>query len=189
MKNKIYEPSEDTFSLIEALEKDINYLRKQKNPIFIEIGCGSNYISNFIKKTLNTFIISTDINTFALQSLTRKENITSFNLIRANLLTNIIQKNISILIFNPPYLETEEDEMNHYDIRASYAGGLKGRVIIDQFISQLSKINTIYLLVIKINKPSEIISKLEQKNYKCEIIYSKKCYNETYFVIKGIKIH
>lgn len=51
--------------------------------------------------------------------------------------------NVDILLFNPPYVPTDDldpqdgfqdEEMNGYGISISWAGGPRGRVVIDQFL-------------------------------------------------------
>lgn len=103
----LYTPDEDTFFLLETLVKqpefkcNKNFAGKvkghksvQTSLIIAEIGCGNSLISN----TLG-FTISTDINDHAL------EFSNSAIKIKSHLLSNL--KNVDVVVFNPPYLETE----------------------------------------------------------------------------------
>jgi len=49
-------------------------------------------------------------------------------------LISTIHKKVDVLIFNPPYVPTPDEELGTTDIVASWAGGSDGRVIIDRFI-------------------------------------------------------
>ena len=56
----VYEPSEDLYLLIEALEADLESLHAMKPRICLEISIGSDIViifSNSIKKNIITFII------------------------------------------------------------------------------------------------------------------------------------
>ncbi len=44
---------------------------------------------------------------------------------------------VDILLFNPPYVPTESDEVCGNGIEASWAGGVDGREVIDRFIPLL----------------------------------------------------
>ncbi|KAG0440301.1 hypothetical protein DMUE_1843 [Dictyocoela muelleri] len=109
----IYTPDEDTYFFLEALSKETlfnfynstkihNYNNKSYNSMIIaEIGCGNSLITN----TFN-LPISTDINQNALKFSN------SLIKIKSHLLCNL--KNVDVVIFNPPYLEIEE---NFYDLK------------------------------------------------------------------------
>ena len=45
---------------------------------------------------------------------------------------------VDILLFNPPYVPTESDEVCGTGIEASWAGGVDGREVIDRFIPLLN---------------------------------------------------
>ncbi|EPR78498.1 N6 adenine specific DNA methylase [Spraguea lophii 42_110] len=170
--NDVYEPAEDTFTLSDVILFDISKI--SQNTIILELGCGSGYISDQIHKKNNKyFIISTDINKKALYATNNK------NKIRCNLLDNINQKYIDCVIFNPPYLET-------YDSCAIYDGRKYGREIIDEFVDKLD-VKLVYLLVIRFNRPSEVIENLNNKGYKVEVMKERKIQGETIIILKCIK--
>lgn len=50
--DRVYEPAEDTFLLLDALELDANALRAAKPQICLEIGSGSGCVSTFLAKIL-----------------------------------------------------------------------------------------------------------------------------------------
>ena len=55
------------------------------------------------------------------------------NTIRGNLLDSI-HHTIDILLFNPPYVPTPDEEVQGCGIEASWAGGTNGRIVIDKFM-------------------------------------------------------
>ena len=52
--NDVYEPAEDTFLLIDAIEKDIEEIKVEKPLIVVEIGCGSGSVIGSLIKAINS---------------------------------------------------------------------------------------------------------------------------------------
>ena len=203
----VYEPAEDTFLLIDSITNDLDK-NKLFNPIkSIEIGCGNGLVSccylDIIKKENITlekhFCI--DINKDAL-NLTEKL-IKNYNLnnnvyfIESDLFSNFKNnEKFDIIIFNPPYVTTDDDEykraLEKKDIYASWAGGKKGSETIFKFISQLKNFikedSIIYLLLSKENEYLKIIDDINNCiNFQFEILMKKKATNEKLAVFKFFK--
>ncbi|KAI0274872.1 hypothetical protein BC834DRAFT_850073 [Gloeopeniophorella convolvens] len=65
---RVYEPAEDTFVLLDALEADANALRALAPRVCLEIGSGSGCVSSFLGALLgpsSSLILCTDINAHA----------------------------------------------------------------------------------------------------------------------------
>lgn len=168
----VYEPAEDTFLLLDALEKDQDYLKKLKPRLCLEVGGGSGVVLSFVKSILgnSTQYLSTDRNPQAVQCIkeTFSVNGGAVDVIRTDLVSGIEKKNqIDVLIFNPPYVVTYNEEIDKDFIASTYAGGDCGRVVMDRFFpyvkSLLSDNGVFYLVVIKENKPEEIIQLFKEK--------------------------
>ncbi|KAK7694274.1 hypothetical protein QCA50_001454 [Cerrena zonata] len=64
----VYEPAEDTYILLDALEEDAKELREIRPLVSLEIGSGSGCVTSFIGSILgstNTLYLTTDINVYA----------------------------------------------------------------------------------------------------------------------------
>lgn len=204
--DNVYEPAEDTFLLSDTLEEEIltnNISNKINNTqsISIEIGCGSGFISiQYIKSILLFKRLSLqrhfcfDINKTCLEVSNKIINQMNLNnqievkegfffdidYILSILSSNIEIKNI-ILIFNPPYVTTDKDELNRAfkdkDIYASWAGGENGSEVIFDFIGHLHKFISLiknkeisiclYLLLSSENQLNEIIQNLNSTQWEC----------------------
>ena len=75
---------------------------------------------------------------------------------------------MDIILFNPPYVPSSDEELLSNDIEAAWAGGKDGRVIIDQFIPyipyMLSEKGRLYLLLERANKPEEVMNIFKSMN-------------------------
>ena len=52
--NDVYEPAEDTFLLLDAIEKDIEVIKSEKPLVVIEVGCGSGAVIGSLIKAINS---------------------------------------------------------------------------------------------------------------------------------------
>ncbi|KAH9411270.1 hypothetical protein HK407_06g11000 [Ordospora pajunii] len=158
-----YEPGEDTYTLLDAIEAET--LREM---VVLDLGTSTGVVAEMLKKQ-NT-VISTDTNIKALL------NHSGGNLVRADLLSCINQSAFDAVVFNPPYVPDCDDPV--------IGGGALGRSVIDRFIDSVC-IPTVYLLVIKANKPQEVISSMEARGYQTKVIKIRKIVGETVYIIKG----
>jgi len=191
--SRVYIPSEDTDLLLNVLEEEII----KRNKTFkkaIEIGTGNAFLSLEIYDNVNQ-LYSTDINPIVIDYLLNvkdKYNLEKMKVVYSNLFDSIDEEEkFDLLIFNPPYvptddLEKEDDTINGYDLAVN--GGVEGREIIDKFISQLpnhlEKEGVCYLLVSSLNNPIEIIENLKKQNLKTEIKKAKKLFFEELLILK-----
>lgn len=199
---KVYEPAEDTFLLLDALEDDLMYLNSIQPGICLEIGSGSGLIITALSKQFpKALCLSTDINPWACNTTKRTalRNKTCVEPIRTNLLDNIKNNLIDVLLFNPPYVVTTDGELNHQEksfesertdnnLIYSWAGGVDGRRVIDALIDKLESIlspqGVLYLLVLKENNPKDIISKFEKCKFNAIIFKERRIPGEHLFILK-----
>lgn len=166
--NQVYEPSEDSFLLLDALELELPFLQQKKPLVCLEIGSGSGIIISALAKYLNhqsLGFFSVDINKFACNATKRTgiANDVNVEVINMDLLTSFKPRSIDLLVFNPPYVltPTTENAINipehkkFYDDDAekvykssednkmlikSWAGGFDGCEIINRVIANLDNI-------------------------------------------------
>ncbi|WRT63498.1 uncharacterized protein IL334_000403 [Kwoniella shivajii] len=196
----VYEPAEDSFILLDALELDADLLTSKKPTICVEIGSGSGIASTFLSNLLgtdNSLIISTDINVHACQATIRtgEANNTTLNPILCNLLSpiqNRLERQIDILLFNPPYVPTDLDELIQTqigkDIGGSWAGGNDGmivtNIVLDRLPDLLSTNGIMYLVTVIQNKPLQIIKNMESKGLICKEIIKRRAGRELLSVLR-----
>ncbi|CRH02279.1 methyltransferase-like protein, putative [Plasmodium relictum] len=198
IKNNVYLPSSDTFTFIEVLENEVENISSNVN-IALEMGTGSGYLilslyEMLLKKNKKIELLyCIDINEAAcncIRNLTNINKISNVEILNNNLFSNLRKCNqFDLVIFNPPYVPTGEDEINKTDIVASYAGGKLGREVIMKFLlnvyDYVSINGVIYLLLEKQNLPHEIMNSVNiKKKFNCIELKKKKTLNETIFIYK-----
>ncbi|XP_055959522.1 methyltransferase N6AMT1 [Patella vulgata] len=163
---KIYEPAEDSFLLIDALEKDVKFLNQLRPSVCLEVGCGTGLCLTFLAQILQTkaLFIATDINPSAVDicQKTAQQNNISIQPILTDLvscLSDRLEHQVDVLLFNPPYVVTSSSEVGSHGIEASWAGGVEGREVTDRLLPYidkvLSKTGVFYLVIVKENLPGK----------------------------------
>ncbi|RCN38304.1 putative methylase [Ancylostoma caninum] len=143
-QQSVYEPAEDTFLLLDAIEKDIQKLRDISPEIVLEIGCGSGVVSTFVNQALggNVTSLATDYNPDALDCTveTGRLNGVKIEVVRTDLDNGLshLENKVDILLFNPPYVPTEDNPKN--DLERCWAGGPNGRGAVDRLLPRVSKL-------------------------------------------------
>lgn len=202
----VYEPAEDSFLLLDAIEADLPILIDKKPLICLEIGSGSGVVITALAKVLpNSVCYATDINPKAakITQETAKCNSANVEILNMDLTNGFQPHHIDLLIFNPPYVVTPNEELaasvkesassdENWEFNAniikSWAGGVDGRIVMDRVFVRLDDILTMdglaYILVIEDNKPQEIIRNLQQMDFVTEIVKERRIRGEHLYVMK-----
>jgi release factor glutamine methyltransferase len=158
----VYEPSEDSYLLADAALSDIKGSER-----ILEVGCGSGIISAVIKSNTKANVIGIDINPHAAKC-TRENGV---EVIRGDLIS-CIKGRFDLIIFNPPYLPTKEDERNNGWLNAALDGGYDGRSVIYRFLEDAGRCliqgGKILMLVSSLSGIDEIRSRMVYLGYTVE---------------------
>ncbi|KAI8053767.1 S-adenosyl-L-methionine-dependent methyltransferase [Syncephalis plumigaleata] len=180
----VYEPAEDTFLLLDALEQDQTLILERKPRLCLEIGSGSGCVSTFLATVVGqtqAVFLCTDINPHATQ-ITRRtgiQNKTTLDPICTDLTDGLrLTGLVDVLVFNPPYVPTPSDEVGRNDITASWAGGIDGRQVVDRLLPRVSQLlsstGLFYLVTVRENKPQDIITTLASYGLAGNIISERR---------------
>ncbi|KYQ48049.1 HemK methyltransferase family member 2 [Trachymyrmex zeteki] len=198
--NTVYEPSEDSYLLVDALEADLEILYAMKPRICLEIGSGSGIVitalAMALKKRYNVQFIAIDINPDACRATRRTSLINSVDVdvLQMNLLDCIrIKYTFDIILFNPPYVVTEYDEVvDDRLVFKTWAGGKNGRQVMEQVFTIIPEIlsdaGLFYLVIIKENDPEYILSAFKKLNMSGKIVHERKVRGEHLYVLRFRKI-
>jgi release factor glutamine methyltransferase len=222
----VYEPSDDTYLLIDAIKADSSSLMLERRsagsgdePIIIvqnkgridvssgltvlEIGTGSGVPITYLISCLGdgncSWAVATDVNRTALEFArkTAEENGIhhKLELLQCDLAGPLLprcQHGVDIVLFNPPYVPTPDSEVStDGNIEASWAGGEKGRRVIDRAIPQIAKLlarpgGVAYMVTVDDNEP-EALAKwlLDQYDLKMVPLLRRRAKNE-YLTVQKI---
>ncbi|KAH9982701.1 S-adenosyl-L-methionine-dependent methyltransferase [Lactifluus volemus] len=199
--NTVYEPAEDTFALLDALEADADAIRGLSPRICLEIGSGTGVVSSFLGQIIgpsNALFLCTDINEHATTCTARtgSQNKTPLEPLLASLahsLTSRLTNAVDVLVFNPPYVPTCDSELDDAqrdaNIAGSWAGGADGMQVTDAFLrlvdGLLSPRGRFYLVTVKQNGVPKIREfMLEAYSLQSEIVLQRKAGREHLFVLR-----
>ncbi|TPX37182.1 hypothetical protein SmJEL517_g01077 [Synchytrium microbalum] len=193
----VYDPAEDTFLLLDALEEQTSYLKHNVVPtICLEIGSGSGCVITFLATLLgplSCLYLATDINSVAARATLETSRVNSVYLDVINTefaysLDSRLSKSIDVLIFNPPYVVTSDEEVGSTSIEAAWAGGLDGRKVIDAFLellpTLLSPRGVCYMVCIRENKPDEIGELVKRYGLESQNIMTRTAGRERLSILK-----
>lgn len=192
----VYEPAEDSFLLLDALEHELEFIRDRLRPVFcLEIGSGSGIISVALASALqDSFVIACDLNPKACEATLKTAEVNNavhkLGIVKLDFLQSFPLPNhkMDLVVCNPPYVATDEVETGQSDIYASWAGGHLGRSLTDRLIEKLplilSEQGAAYIVVEQCNKPEEVRQRAEECSLNAEFILSRRAGREVLHVLK-----
>ncbi|XP_062374079.1 methyltransferase N6AMT1 [Sardina pilchardus] len=191
----VYEPAEDSFLLIDALEQDANRLQLLRPTICLEIGCGSGVVSAFLATVTGpeALYLCTDVNPAAAECAAETAvcNGVSLQPVITDLVESFLPRlsgEVDILLFNPPYVVTPPEEVGGRGIEAAWAGGDRGRVVMDRLFPMVTQLlssqGLFYLVTIAENDPEEILRVLAGFGLQGEVCLARRAGSERLSILR-----
>ncbi|XP_032063724.1 methyltransferase N6AMT1 [Aythya fuligula] len=192
---EVYAPAEDTFLLLDALESDAARLRDAGIAICLEIGSGSGVVSTFLASIIGSgaLYLCTDINPMAAYCTLETALLNNVHLqpVVTDLVNGLsprLNGKVDLLLFNPPYVVTPSEEVKSHGIEASWAGGKRGREVMDRVFplaaDLLSPGGLFYLVTIKENNPDEILETMKKHGLEGTRALSRQAGQEMLTILK-----
>lgn len=185
--DNVYVPAEDSYLLADNLEI-------KKGQSVLEIGTGSGIVAMYASR-LTDDITVTDIN-FDACELARKnfaENgIENIEILWGNLFEVVENRKFDVILFNTPYLPTEDDEVLDNTINYAFDGGLNGRKVIDLFLNEvgnhLNDGGIVQMIQSSLSGNDETLARLDELGFIAEIAASEHFFFEDITLINAYKI-
>lgn len=171
----VYEPSEDSMLMIEALEI-------HPGEEVLEVGCGTGIIALHCAKA-GARVTASDVSTKAIECAraNAERNDLDITLIESDLLEKM-EGEFEVIVFNPPYLP--EDEIN--DPR--WTGGLSGLEMTLMFLEQckrrLAPGGRVYVIVSTLSESQKFELAVDEMGYEHEIAAKRHVFFEELIVYR-----
>lgn len=210
--SRVYEPAEDSFLFLDLFEQlhDAGHFARTSSTasrqpgelrVVVELGAGSGVVSTFIAANRiipNAFHIATDINATALETTrnTFAHNCGAgapaeapFDVLRASLTDAFRPHEIDVLLFNPPYVPSEEippvpsvqDDASDSWLDLALVGGHDGMLVTGQVLASLNSVlapqGEAYILFCARNNHPQVVQRFRQKNpnFSVDCVIARKC--------------
>ena len=185
LSKNVYQPAEDSFLLVEQAKK----LRGR----ILEIGCGSGIISLICAREggKETQVRGVDINPEAVEcaKANAKRNNINAEFIESNLFEKVPKTKFNGIVFNPPYLPTEEEEKIEGELNHAFDGGIDGRVVLERFLNEFSDYldedGVVLLVQSSLNDFDRTIERLKALGYETRVEAEEKFFFEKIYVVSA----
>jgi release factor glutamine methyltransferase len=180
----VYEPSEDSFMLAEA----VGMCAKGKS--VLEIGCGSGMASLNAAKNGAIEVFGVDISPEAVACANKNAKLNKLSNARfvvSDLFGNILKnKKFDVILFNPPYLPTGQIDKLNGPLNHAFDGGKDGRKVLDVFLPQFDKYlkggGCLLLVQSDLNGPIKTKRKLKKLGYEVEVVLKESFFFESVYI-------
>jgi len=177
---QVYNPEADTYLLLEVALQEI-----RPGDRVLEIGTGSGYIAGALSGVAD--VIATDINPHAVYSAKQR----GVEVVRTDL-AHGLRGPFDLVIFNPPYLPTPDEEKMDDWLEYALDGGIDGRAVVERFASEVGCVlapgGRVLLLISSLTGIEAVIEIFRKFSYKVEIAIKRRVYDEDLIVLRILNI-
>lgn len=185
--DNVYVPAEDSYLLADNLEI-------KPDQSVLEIGTGSGIVAMYASR-LTGNVTATDIN-FDACELARENfeanNIENIEILFGNLFEPVKNRKFDVILFNTPYLPTEEGEVLDDTINYAFDGGLNGRKVIDVFLNEvgnhLNDGGIVQMIQSSLSGNDETLARFDELGFIAEIKATEHFFFEDITLINAYKI-
>lgn len=192
----VYEPAEDSFALADTVVAYLKKIDERDIPhVVLEVGSGSGFVLASVAATLQSRAVyfATDLNPAAaaataetLANHGERAEVVLTDLLDA--LGHRMEGAIDLLLFNPPYVPSPPEEVGSRSLPAAWAGGFRGRVVIDRFLPKvpgaLSERGVCFMIAIAQNDVDELRGVAASLGLDCAVTFSTAADEERLYVLQ-----
>ena len=175
----VYDPSEDSYLLVDAA---LNEVRPGDG--VLEVGTGSGIVSLFLRDRAR--VVATDISPEAV----RNARLNGVEVVRTDLCRGMCGP-FDLVVFNPPYLPTADDERLPTGLNRAFDGGPTGRETIARFLGQVGSIlppcGRVLTVISSLTGVGEVTDMFQDHGFSVEIVGEEKVPFEKLLVFKCVR--
>lgn len=185
--DQVYQPEADTYLLLEVALKEI-----RSGDRILEVGTGSGYIAAGIMGLIpsqlegndeSSFVVGTDINPHAVRCAREK----GVEVVRTRLFDGL-RGSFDLIVFNPPYLPTLDEEKIEDWLEHALDGGPDGRAVLSRFAKEVGMVlapgGRVLLLISSLTGEEAVIENFTKFSYKVEIVTKRRVFDEELIVLR-----
>ena len=183
----VYVPAEDSYLLADNLEIE-------NGQSVLEIGTGSGVVEMYASR-LTDKITVTDINFDACQLAEKnfaENGIENIEVLFGNLFEPVKDRKFDVILFNTPYLPTDDGDVIEDTINYAFDGGLNGRKVIDLFLDEvgnhLNDGGIVQMIQSSLSGNEETLQKFDEMGFISEIAESEHFFFEDITLINAYKV-
>ena len=185
--DNVYVPAEDSYLLADNLEIEANQS-------VLEIGTGSGIVAMYASRLAKS-VTATDINFDACELASKNfeaNGIENVEILFGNMFEPVKNRKFDVILFNTPYLPTEEGDVIDDTINYAFDGGLNGRKVIDLFLDEVSNhLNDggiVQMIQSSLSGNEETLQKFDEMGFIAEIKASEHFFFEDITLINAYKV-
>lgn len=190
VSENVYEPAEDSFLFAENLA-----VREGDVALDVGTGCG---ILGIIVAENAARVVAVDINPYAVRCAKENEKLNGISnklfFVQGDLFGPIrIEEKFDLILFNAPYLPSEQTEDDSWLGRA-WTGGVTGRQVIDRFICEapkhLRQTGRVFLMQSSLSGVDETLQKFGENGLKASVVAERALpFFETIVLVKAERLN
>lgn len=175
----VYDPGEDSFMLLEAALDEV-----RAGEHVLEVGAGTGIVSMFLSDRAD--VVATDISPVACMNARAN----GVQVVRTDLFAGV-RGPFDVVIFNPPYLPTAEEERLHSWLDRAFDGGPTGREVLRRFVEGVGSIlppcGRVLTVISSLTDIDECVSLFEQCGFSVRRARSEKAFFEQLVVLRCVR--
>ena len=183
--NSVYKPSEDSL----LLSKYGVHLKGK----ILDVGCGCGIAGLMnAKQNPKNYVLGVDKNPYAVECSRYnaiRNGIGNMSFILSDLFENVPKERFDGILFNPPYLPTEEDERLNDELNYAFDGGPDGRALTERFLDDferyLADSGIVLIIQSSLSGIEKTVSDLEKRGFIVSLKEEQKFFFEKISLIEG----
>ena len=177
----VYQPAEDSRLLAETV---IDHGKVEPHQQVVDVGTGSGYVAARIHDEKGASVVGSDINPDACQQAHEM----GVPVVRSDLLSAFQNETVDVVVCNPPYLPTPEDEEWDDWMEHALSGGVDGQRIVNRVLADAPRVlrpaGCVYLLISSLTDPEAVAETARTAGFSVETVADEPQPFERLFVLE-----